>query len=139
MAENKELAEYRSLGEAHLYVAIAKADGVVTMKERHSAPRYAKKSQQVFNVMKVNSAVEHSIKSNVIHLLSDERYALWDAERHLDEAVSLLKQAKKAGDWAVELSRHKNEEGLLQVAFLDGYTIKESQFLKKIQEKLAQI
>ena len=61
----KEAHENRTKGEAHLYVAVAKADGIVSMKERARAPYYASKSQEVFNVMKINKNVRENIKKCV--------------------------------------------------------------------------
>ncbi len=135
----KQVSELRSLGEAHLYVAVAKIDGIVSMKERARAPYYAQKSQDVFNILKINKNVRKNIKSHVASLLSDQHYQSWSADRHLEEAVSLLKKAKQAGDWGASLTVHKNEKGLLEVAFLDGYILKESRFLKKIERRLREI
>lgn len=132
----KQAHEFRTKGEAHLYVAVAKADGIVSMKERARAPYYAQKSQDVFNVLKINKNVRENIKGIVKSVLSDPKYYEWSAEQHLDEAVSLLKMAKEAGDWGAALSVHKNEKGLLEVAFLDGYILKESRFLKEIEKRL---
>jgi hypothetical protein len=129
--------EYRSLGEAHLYIAVAKADGIITVKERVRAPYYAQKSQDVFNILKINKKVKQTIKEHVTMVLSDPIYLSWSADQHLDEAVSLLKKAEKAGDWGVNLSFHKNEEGLMEVAFLDGYIYKESKFIKKMEKRLS--
>ncbi len=134
--KKQQTAELRSQGEAHLYVAVAKADGVITMNERARAPYYAQKSQDVFNILKINKGVRGSIKKHVQELLANPACVSWSAEKHLDEAVSLLKQAKKAGDWGAGLAVHKNKKGLLKVAFLDGYILKESQFLKEIEKRL---
>ncbi len=135
----KQTAEQRSLGEAHLYVAIAKADGIITMNERARAPYYALKSQDVFNVLKINRNVRGSIKQHVKDLLANPECAQWPAEKHLDEAVTLLRKAKQAGDWGVGLVVHKNKKGLLEVAFLDGYILKESKFLKEIEKRLQEL
>lgn len=135
----KQTAEQRSLGEAHLYVAIAKADGIITMSERARAPYYALKSQDVFNVLKINRDVRGSIKQHVKDLLANPECAQWPAKKHLDEAVTLLRKAKQAGDWGAGLAVHKNKKGLLEVAFLDGYILKESQFLKEIEKRLQEL
>ncbi len=136
MNKNTE-SEYRSLGEAHLYIAIAKADGIITTKERVRAPYYAQKSQDVFNVLKINKNIKQTIKKHVSMVLLDKKFISWNAEQHLDEAVLLLKNAEKNGDWGVSLSFHKNENGLLEVAFLDGYIYKESKFIKEIEKRLS--
>jgi hypothetical protein len=132
----KQVHDLRSKGEAHLYVGVAKADGFISTKEHARAPYYAQKSQDIFNVLRINKNVREHIKEYVRSLLSDPRFRAWTAEQHLDEAVSLLKQAKDAGDWGAALTIHKNEKGLLEVAFLDGYILKESRFLKEIESRL---
>lgn len=137
--DKKEAVKIRSLGEAHLYIAIAKVDGIVTMKERARTPHYAQKSQDVFNVLKINKHVRSNIKKDVNKILSDPKYIKWTAQHHLDCAIAHLKKAKKLGDWGVSLSGHKNEKGLENVALLDGYILKESRFLKKIKEMLKEL
>ncbi len=39
---------HATMGEAHIYAAIAKADGEVSKDERARAPYYATKSQNLF-------------------------------------------------------------------------------------------
>ncbi len=138
MDKNKS-TEYRSIGEAHLYVAVAKADGVVSSKERLGAPYYAQKSQNVFNILKINENVSKSIKKYVTELLTSPRYKNWSAEQHLDQGVELLKKAKNAGEHGIGITVHKSKDGLLQVAFLDGYILKESKFIKKIEKRLTDL
>ena len=137
--DNNRATVFRSLGEAHLYVAVAKADGLLSQKERARAPYYAKKSQKVFDILKINQNVRRRIKKDVTKILSEPEYSEWSAEQHLDKAITFLKKAKQAGDWGVRLTFHKNRDGLLQVAFLDGYILKESKFIKEIERRLAEI
>lgn len=137
--DNNKTVELQSVGEAHLYVAVAKADGVISDLERIRIPYYAQKSQKQFNVMKINDKINKTIKHHIASIISSAKYSSWSADQHLDEAVNLLKKAKKTGNWGVSLSIHKNENGLLQVALLDGYIVKESRFLKKVERLLNQI
>lgn len=130
---------FRSLGEAHLYIAVAKADGILSQRERARAPYYARKSQKVFDILKINRNVGKRIKKDVTKILSEPEYSNWSAEQHLDKAIILLLKAKHAGDWGVKLTFHKNRDGLMQVAFLDGYILKESKFIKEIEKRLAEI
>lgn len=131
--------DLRSRGEAHLYVAVAKSDGIVSGAERQGASYHAGKSQDLFDVMKINRSVKRTIKENVNKILNDKNYAGWTATRHLDEAVENLKKAGGMGDWGVRLSAAKNEKGLTELALLDGYTIKESGFLKEIFRRLDEL
>jgi hypothetical protein len=135
----QQALKYRSLGEAHLYVAVAKADGVVSARERRSAPHLARKSQEVMDVLKLNAGIRELVGDDVRSLLSDPAFEGWSAERHLDEAVKHLHSAKKAGAWDVELTAHKNEEGLLALAQSDGYVFKESRLLREIEKRLDEL
>ena len=137
--DNTRATVLRSLGEAHLYVAVAKADGIISQKEHARAPFYAQKSQNVFDVLKINQKVSRRIKNDVVKILSNPEYTEWSEKQHLDKAISFLKKAKQMGDWGVRLTFHKNENGLMQVAFLDGYILKESKFIKEIEKRLAEI
>lgn len=132
-----EAGKLRSRGEAHLYVAVAKADGIVSEMERVRAPYYAFKSQDVLDVLEINQATRSRIKQDINHLLTARSFAAWSAEQHLDAAVDLLDQAGKAGDWGAQLTVHRTEHGLERVALLDGYILKESKFLRRIKHRLA--
>ncbi len=50
MAHSEEI----TLAEAHLYVGIAKADGLVSQDEFAQIPYYASKSQRFYDMMKMN-------------------------------------------------------------------------------------
>ncbi|MBD3314260.1 MAG: hypothetical protein GF344_00605 [Chitinivibrionales bacterium] len=126
----------RSLGEAHLYVAVAKADGVVSERERRSASHLARKSQEVLDVLKLNEKIRNLVGDDVRTLLSDPAFDGWNAERHLDQAIEHLSRAKSAGAWDIELTAHKNEQGLLELAQSDGYVFKESRLLREIEKRL---
>ncbi|MBD3390986.1 MAG: hypothetical protein GF418_02960 [Chitinivibrionales bacterium] len=135
----QKAARYRSIGEAHLYVAVAKADGIISRLERERAGWRAKKSQEVLDILGVNSRVEETIRADVERLLAAPEFESWTADQHLDQAVDLLKQATKLGDWGAPLSAAKHEQGLLSVARLDGYVFKESKFLREIERRLASL
>jgi hypothetical protein len=136
---SKGAGRHRSLGEAHLYVAVAKADGIVSATERRLAGWQAEKGQQVLDILGINKQVQKTIRADVERLLGDPQYASWSAGQHLDHAVELLGKAKKLGDWGAQLSDDKHEQGLLALAQLDGYTIKESRFLREIERRLSQL
>ena len=118
---------------------MAKADGIISQKEKARTPYYAQKSQDVFDVLKINQRVSRRIKKDVTKILSNPEYNEWTSEQHLDKAISFLKRAKQMGDWGVKLTFHKSEEGLMQVAFLDGYILKESKFIREIEKRIAEI
>ncbi len=123
-------------GEAHLYVAIIKADGGVTKEERAFAPYYAVKSQKLFNVMGINETIREKIKPAIDRIAVSSEFELWDENKHLEKAIELLKASKSP---ALELIDPKNESGFLSVAKLDGYLMKESRFLTKMKEELAKL
>lgn len=137
--DRDEAVRYRSRGEAHLYVAVAKADGKISEKERAWAPYHARKSQLVMDVLKLNSLVRERIGTDVKEILSDQAFTGWTAERHLQEAVEYLRKAKECGDWAVELAGAKNEAELLELAHIDSYVFKESRFLRTIRDRLREL
>ena len=135
----KHTAHHRSLGEAHLYVAVAKADGLVSEIERRAAGHWAKKSQQLLDIFGTNQSVSNRIKDDVEGILADAQYHSWSAAQHLDKAVELLAKARDLGDWSAKLSGSRNEDGLLSLAQLDGYVIKESNFLREIKRRLSSL
>ncbi|MBD3343924.1 MAG: hypothetical protein GF401_02540 [Chitinivibrionales bacterium] len=137
---NRKLAaDLRSKGIAHLYVGVAKSDGVISPNERVRVSYYAKKSQEIMDVFNMNSRVKNLLKGALSEILGDVRLRGWSAHDHLDEAVRLLVKAKKAGDWSTALSGARNEQGLESLALLDGYVFKESRFLKEIKERLKEL
>ena len=137
--DRNEAVRYRSRGEAHLYVAVAKSDGKISEEERARAPYHARKSQLVMDVLKLNSLIRERIGTDVKEILSDSAYTGWSAERHLKESVDCLKKAKESGDWAVELVGDKNEKELLELAHIDSYVFKESRFLRAIRDRLREL
>lgn len=123
-------------GEAHIYVAIIKADGRVTEEERAFAPFYAVKSQELFNVMDINAEIKKMIKPAIQRIVASSEFDSWDEYKHLEKGIELLKASKSP---TLELVDPKNEHGFLSVAKLNGYLYKESLFLKKIREELAKL
>ena len=137
MDNNRKNTQWlRSLVEAHIYVAVAMADGKVTQNEVTYAPYYAEKSQKSFNILKSNQGIQGQIKKDIRSVFRDPEFRNWTAEMHLERALELLAQAKKAGDWAVRLTADKNEIGLEEVAAMDNYYFKESKFLKEVYSRL---
>lgn len=123
-------------GEAHLYVAILKADGNVSKEERAFASYYAVKSQRFFNVMGINDEIRKKIKPAIDRIAVSSEFDTWDEYKHLEKAIELLKESKSP---ALELIEPKNEGGFLSTAKLDGYLLKESRFLSKIKEELGKL
>ena len=76
--------------------------------------------------------MQKAIKS----IIADAHYHDWDTDDHLDEAVTLLKQARDHGNWSVALASLKHERGLLRVAMLDEYVFAESAAVKRILRRL---
>lgn len=128
--------ELQTLGEAHLYVAITKADGNVSKDERAFAPFYAMKSQKLFNILGINKKIQSAIKPAIEEIMDSSKYDSWDKDMHLDKAIELFKESNSPG---LELIDPKNESGFLSVAKLDGYLMKESRFLTRMKEELAKL
>ena len=126
-------------GEAHLYAAIAKADGIVSRQEILKAPGLARAGRKVLDILGVNKTAGEDVAAEVRSVLEDPALASWSAREHLDEAIGLLKEAAKHGAWFTELVVHKHEEGLRQTALLDGYVMKESTMLKEIKRRLSEL
>lgn len=126
----------QSRGEAHLYCAIAKADGIVSKKERNLIGNHAIKAQKLYDVLKINSAIALRIRDDLYTILDDPRYSSWIADDHYNEAIRLLKKAGLSGNWSVSLSSLKHENGLFGVAMIDEYTFVESEAVKKILSRL---
>jgi hypothetical protein len=126
----------QSRGEAHLYVAIAKADGIVSKTERALTGAYAAGSQKLYDVLKINSELAKKVQKDIKDILSDSRYKAWTLDDHYEEAKTLFKKAEAAGNWSVSLASLKHEHGLLQVALLEEYVFVESRAVKDIVKRL---
>lgn len=126
----------QSMGEAHLYVAIAKIDGIVSQNERLFSGIYAKKAQRLYDVLKINSDIALLVQTHLRSIIDDPRYHAWTSDHHYSEAVRLFREAKAKGNWSVALASLKHEHGLLQVAMLDEYTFAESKGVKDIIKRL---
>jgi len=139
--EEKNAHALRSKGEAHLYIAVAKADGQVSRMEKIRAPFFARKSQKHYNMFDVNKEVLARIGNDVTSLLADPVCNSWDAHRHVTEAVEILKRVKRSGIIGVDVTAEKIEKELFELAYLDGYNMKESRFVKEciatLQRELA--
>ena len=131
-----ETVALQSRGEAHLYVAVAKADGIVSQTERALIGAYAAGSQKLYNVLKINSELAEKVQEDIKDILSDSRYKIWTTDDHYEEAKALFKKAEAAGNWSVSLASLKHEHGLLQVAMLEEYVFVESKAVKDIVKRL---
>jgi hypothetical protein len=134
-----KIIEYRSKGEAHLYVAVAKSDGVVTTKEKARAPSIAFKCKSLFDAMNLHSEVKEQLFKYTKDIFENNSFRSWSADDHLNEAIKLLKQAKESGDLSVCHVAEKCESTLQDLAVIDGYLLKESKFLKKIKLLLSSL
>jgi len=132
----KELIQMSSRGEAHLYVAVAKADGNLSTKERVRTPYYAQQSQKSYTFSKSQQAFVDAIKVETQSVLSDSAFDHWTAQMHLDEGIRILKEAERQGFSGLDITWAKLEKDLENVAYLDGFDMRESRFVKKIIESL---
>lgn len=136
MELDKDALELRSLGEAHLYLAVAKADGSVSTLERVRAPYLAGESQKHYNLFGINKALAAQIKRDTAQLFADEHFMGWNALMHIDEGLRLLHQAREAGAQGLDLTAVKLEQELRELAYLDGYDMRESRFMSALLERL---
>jgi hypothetical protein len=126
----------RSLAEAHLFVAVAKADMEISVEEILVAVYQAKKSQNKLDWLNANSTIRKFIKDDIHEIFNNSVYSSWNSSKHVEEAIKILKQVKNDGNWAVKLTADKLEDGLKELAFVDGYNLKESQLIKEIIRRL---
>ncbi|MBN1575510.1 MAG: hypothetical protein JW913_03105 [Chitinispirillaceae bacterium] len=131
-----ETVALQSRAEAHLYIAVAKADGIISRKEHATIGLYAAKAQKLYDVLDINSDIAKQVRKVIKKILADARFNSWSTDDHVNEAVSLLKEARDRGNWSVSLASLKHERGLLQVALLDEYVFVESAVIKKIHRRL---
>ncbi|MFC1504683.1 hypothetical protein ACFL6D_04635 [Spirochaetota bacterium] len=134
--KNNKISNLKIKGEAHIYAAIAKADGEVSGIEKARAPYLGGKAQKVFDIFKAKDRKADTIKNEIKSVLSDDVYAGWTALMHLDEGVALLNKAMKKGDYSVRITVNKHIEALKELALLGNYDIRESRFLQKVEEQL---
>lgn len=126
----------QSRAEAHLYVAIAKADGIVSKKEHALIGTYAAGSQKLYDVLNINSEIARRVREDIKDILADPACRAWTTDDHYSEALRLFREAQAAGNWSVALSSLKHEKGLLQVALLDDYVFAESKAVKDMVKRL---
>lgn len=131
--------EQLSLGEAHCFAAVVKADGAVSRGERVRAPYHAGKSQERFRLFKRNEELAFLVGRDLTNILTDTRYADWTAEQHLDEGIRQLRLAAGSGSRGVDITADKLESGLYELAYLDGYDMRESRFVKKAIARLREL
>ena len=125
--------------EAHLYVAVALADGVISKEEYLRTPYYAKKSQKFFDMMNMNSSTAERIGPKIRELMDSSKSKKMDSNDHLNIAINLLKDCKDSGIWQSRVTFAKNEKGFTNIAKLGGYVIKEASIIKKIEERINEI
>ena len=132
----KQAVALQSRAEAHLYIAIAKADGILSRKERVRIGRFAVKAQKLYDVLDINSDIAAKVRQDIRDIINDTSFEGWSTDDHYNEAAKLLHRARERGNWSVALTHLKHEHGLLQVALLDGYVFAESEAVKRILRKL---
>ncbi len=123
--------------EAHLYVAVAKADGVISDNEFAQMPYYAAKSQRFFDMMKMNEETAKRIGREIRGLLASKEHEEWNSEKHVYEAKRLLDAAREDGFWQAQVAFQKNEVGLTESAKIGGYVFTEAKVIRLIEELLA--
>ena len=136
LSTKQQVVALQSRAEAHLYIAIAKVDGIISRKERAGIGRFAANAQKLYDVLDINSEIAVKVRQDIREIIADPVFGSWKTEDHYNEAVSLLRKARAQGNWSVSLVHLKHEHGLLQVALLDEYIFAESAAVKDILRKL---
>ena len=133
---SRDPSSIKSMGEAHLYLAVAKADNQLSNLEKARAPYLAGKALNKINLLKKNADLAGRLKDDINYLFTEGKYSSWDADAHLEAGVRLLKEARKLGDYTVKLTAHKHLDQLKALALLDEYDFQESSFIKKMTLEL---
>lgn len=128
--KNIDTHRLRSLAEAHIFAAVAKADGVLSIKEFTQAAYLAQKAQKMLNFLGSNDRVTGFIRDDLHAVFVSPEFSSWTKDQHVKAALEMLKNAQGRGDWAVKLIADKIERSLVELAQIDGYDLNESQFLK---------
>jgi hypothetical protein len=87
----------------------------------------------------INKALAAQIKADTAKLFADERFQSWSASMHIDEGLRLLHQARDAGAVGLDLTAVKLEQELRELAYLDGYDMRESRFMSALLERLTAV
>lgn len=124
--------------EAHLYVGIAKADGLVTQKEYAQMPYYADKEHRFFDKRPLEEKKASRIGKYIREILVTPAHKGWTSDDHLEEAAKILVQARNEGHWSAKLVMFKNQKGFLDAAKIDGYVVKEAKFIRKMEALLGE-
>jgi hypothetical protein len=135
----QKISTFKSMGISHLYIAVAKADGILSSFEKNRIASLARQAHPLLNRLEVNTLVDERLKKDINSIITDDTYQTWSAEQHLDEAFSLLQKTKNAGDYSISNTLNNHIDGLEKMALLDEYDVRESNFLKKIKEKLKKL
>ncbi len=122
--------------EAHLYVGVAKADGVISEMEYSHIPIYAEKAQRQFDKMSINASIIERIRPAIRSIMSSPQFRSWDANDHLDSAIAILREIHSEGVWQSRIVFVKNEKGFTESARIDGYVLREAEFIRSMETKL---
>ncbi|MBN1603336.1 MAG: hypothetical protein JW915_17135 [Chitinispirillaceae bacterium] len=139
MNEINENKTMRSIAEAHLYIAVAKADEKISGRELTEASNLAKNSQRSLNILNMNQNVKDTISKHINSIIRDSEYSSWDWNAHLEKALSIFRQLLDDGEWSVKLTADKIEDGLRKLSWVDGYDLNESRVVEKILSKLREL
>ncbi len=127
------------IAEAHLYVGIAKADGVISQHEFAQIPFYAEKSRRFFDMMKIHGKTSDRIGGEIRAIMGNSDSCEWTSYQHLDKAMELISSCKENGVWQTQAVFAKNEKGFTDCAKIGGYVIKEATFIHAIEDRLEEI
>ena len=127
------------VAEAHLYVGVAKADGAVSRKEYAQIPYYADRAMAFFEKTHLPEATGKRLGKAIRDIFNNPEQKAWSSEQHLESASTTLQAAHNEGSWNVKLIMFRNERGFLDAAKIDGYVVKEANFIRKMEETLGEI
>ncbi|MFP4520672.1 MAG: hypothetical protein ACLFQK_00860 [Fibrobacterota bacterium] len=138
MSGSEKLSSVKT-AEAHLYLAVAKADGVFSSAEKARVAYYAADSRKFTQIFHSKDGNAKGIKKELESLIDDPSLTTWSADDHLEKALSMLREAVSRGDYTARNAARRNRKGLQSLAYLEDYDYRESSFLKKVFAELEKL
>ncbi|MBL6991893.1 MAG: hypothetical protein ISR65_19075 [Bacteriovoracaceae bacterium] len=135
--EVKLTETFKSLGEAHLYLAVAKAFVKQTADEGGSAYQYTRQCNSIFDLLKFDSSTKKVMAKDIKNIIHNIRYRSWRADNHLEKAIRCFKQARSLGYYNIEQVVETHRQGLGNMTKGKGHLFKEPMFVYNLNKKLS--
>jgi len=135
----EKAAELFTRGQAHLFIAVGKSDGFFSKLEKVRAGYFAQRGQKNIDFLNTAELFGPMTEAHINDIVHNELFLAWSANQHLDQALLDIKKAEELGIPDISALGLRLEKELNELALLEGYTMKESLFLKKIHARLAEL